>query len=65
MLELIIFCAVIALLELDTTYFGQVLVSRPVVVGSLLGFISGNFFLGLQIGRARLRIGKELPVQCR
>lgn len=50
MLELIIFCAVIALLELDTTYFGQVLVSRPVVVGSLLGFISGNFFLGLQIG---------------
>lgn len=50
MLELIIYCAVIAFMELDTTYLGQVLISRPVVVGSLLGFITGDFFLGLQIG---------------
>lgn len=50
MLEVILYCFVIALLELDTTYFGQILVSRPVVVGSLLGFITGDFFLGLQIG---------------
>lgn len=50
MLELIVYCAVIAFMELDTTYLGQVLISRPVVVGSLLGFITGDFFLGLQIG---------------
>lgn len=50
MLELIIYCAIIAFMELDTTYLGQVLISRPVVVGSLLGFVTGDFFLGLQIG---------------
>lgn len=50
MLELIIYCAIVAFMELDTTYLGQVLISRPVVVGSLLGFVTGDFFLGLQIG---------------
>ena len=38
------------LLELDTTYFGQFLFSRPIVSSSILGLISGDFFLGLQIG---------------
>ena len=50
MLSLLLICAVLALLELDTTYFGQVLISRPIVAGSLIGFLSGNFFLGLQLG---------------
>jgi len=50
MLLLIFLCFVTALLEMDTTYFGQVLISRPVVVGSLLGFMCGDFFLGLQLG---------------
>ncbi|MDR0953056.1 MAG: PTS sugar transporter subunit IIC [Elusimicrobiota bacterium] len=47
---LLLFCAVLAFLELDTTYLGQVLLSRPLVVGSALGFLTGNFFIGLQLG---------------
>ena len=50
MLSLLLICVVLAVLELDTTYFGQVLISRPIVAGSLIGFLSGNFFLGLQLG---------------
>lgn len=50
MLSLLIYCSALALLELDTTYFGQFLLSRPVVVGSVIGFLTGDFFLGLQLG---------------
>ena len=44
------FCALIALLELDTTYIGQLLISRPLFVGTILGALTGNLFLGLQVG---------------
>jgi len=50
MAELLLICSILALLELDTTYFGQFLFSRPIVASSLIGLISGDFFLGLQIG---------------
>ncbi len=50
MLELLLICVVLAFLELDTTYLGQVLISRPTIVGSVIGFLSGDFFLGLQLG---------------
>lgn len=50
MLELFLICAVLALLELDATYLGQILISRPTIVGSILGALSGDFFLGLQLG---------------
>ena len=50
LLYLIIFCALIALLELDTTYIGQFLISRPLFVGTILGALTGNLFLGLQVG---------------
>ncbi len=46
----LLICAVLAFLELDTTYWGQVLISRPIVAGSIIGLLSGNFFLGLQLG---------------
>ena len=49
-LSLIGFCALVALLELDTTYVGQILISRPLIVGTLLGALTGNLFLGLQMG---------------
>ena len=49
-LSLIGFCALVALLELDTTYLGQLLISRPFIVGAILGALSGNLFLGLQVG---------------
>jgi mannose/fructose/N-acetylgalactosamine-specific phosphotransferase system component IIC len=48
--ELLLLCGALALFELDTTYIGQFLISRPVVVGSVLGFATGNFLLGLQLG---------------
>ena len=49
-LTLIGFCALVALLELDTTYVGQLLISRPFVVGAVLGVLTGDLFLGLQVG---------------
>lgn len=50
MLELLIACGVLALLEMDTTYFGQFLFSRPTCTGALMGYLCGDFFLGLQLG---------------
>lgn len=50
LLSLTGFCALIALIELDTTYVGQLLISRPFFVGTILGALTGNLFLGLQIG---------------
>ena len=50
MVELLLFCAVLALLEMDTTYIGQFLISRPIIVGGVLGLLTGDFYLGLQLG---------------
>lgn len=50
MLELVIACAVLALLEMDTTYLGQFLFSRPACTGAIMGYLCGDFFLGLQLG---------------
>ena len=50
MLELVIACAVLALLEMDTTYLGQFLFSRPTCTGAIIGYLCGDFFLGLQLG---------------
>ena len=50
MLELVIACAVLALLEMDTTYLGQFLFSRPTCAGAIIGYLCGDFFLGLQLG---------------
>lgn len=50
MLELLIACAVLAIIEMDTTYFGQFLFSRPTCTGAIMGYLCGDFFLGLQLG---------------
>lgn len=50
MLELILICGVLALLEMDTTYLGQFLFSRPTCTGAVMGYLCGDFFLGLQVG---------------
>jgi mannose/fructose/N-acetylgalactosamine-specific phosphotransferase system component IIC len=50
MIEILLFSALLALLEMDTTYIGQFLISRASVVGGVMGLITGNLFLGLQIG---------------
>ena len=50
MFEIVIACAVLALLEMDTTYLGQFLFSRPTCAGAIMGYLCGDFFLGLQLG---------------
>lgn len=50
MLQLLLFCGLIALLELDSTYGAQILHPLPLVAGALTGFLTGNLFAGLQIG---------------
>jgi mannose/fructose/N-acetylgalactosamine-specific phosphotransferase system component IIC len=50
MTELLLLSALLALLEMDTTYIGQFLFSRPLAVGGALGFLTGDFLLGLQLG---------------
>lgn len=50
LLSLVGFCALIAFIDLDTTYVGQLLISRPLFIGTILGALTGNLFLGLQIG---------------
>ncbi len=48
--KLIFFCAIMALLEMDTTYFGQFLIGRPAVAGAVAGVLTGDFFTCLQLG---------------
>lgn len=50
LLYLVGFCALVALIDLDTTYIGQLLISRPLFIGAILGALTGNLFLGVQIG---------------
>lgn len=50
MAELLLVCLVLACLELDTTYLGQFLFSRPIFTGPVIGLLCGDFFLGLQFG---------------
>ena len=45
-----VMCLVASLLELDTTYAFQTLVSRPILAGPLLGLITGDVMAGLQVG---------------
>jgi mannose/fructose/N-acetylgalactosamine-specific phosphotransferase system component IIC len=40
----------LAVLSLDATAFGQFMLSRPIVVGPLVGFVTGHPDLGLEIG---------------
>ncbi|MDR1683901.1 MAG: PTS sugar transporter subunit IIC [Elusimicrobiota bacterium] len=47
---MLLLCVLAAFLELDTTCAGQFLISRPLVAGSVLGALTGNFFIGLQLG---------------
>ncbi|MBW1784715.1 MAG: PTS sugar transporter subunit IIC [Deltaproteobacteria bacterium] len=48
--ELAVLCCFCAVLELDNVQAGQFMVSRPSVVGALLGLIAGRLLEGLQIG---------------
>ena len=49
-LSIIGLCLFAALLELDTTYAFQTLVSRPIMAGPLFGLLTGDVMAGLQVG---------------
>ncbi len=49
-ITIILLCLFAALLELDTTYAFQLLFSRPIVAGPLLGLLTGDVMAGVQVG---------------
>lgn len=49
-LPLILLCIFAALLELDTTYAFQTLLSRPVIAGPIFGWLTGDVAAGIQVG---------------
>ena len=46
----LLFCCIVALLELDTTYAFQLTISRGIVAGPLLSLLTGDLMAGLQVG---------------
>lgn len=48
--SIFLFCCVVALLELDTTYAFQLTFSRGIVAGPLLSLLTGDLMAGLQVG---------------
>ena len=47
---IILLCLFAALLELDTTYAFQTLISRPIISGPLFGLFTGDLAAGVQVG---------------
>lgn len=47
---LILLCVFAALLELDTTYAFQLLLSRPIIAGPVFGLFTGDVMAGVQVG---------------
>ena len=59
----------LGLLSLDVTAIGQFMVSRPIVVGPLVGLVTGHPELGLTLGAltellwiADVPVGSHLPM---
>jgi mannose/fructose/N-acetylgalactosamine-specific phosphotransferase system component IIC len=50
MTETVFLAALAAILSLDITTFGQFMVSRPIVVGPLFGYLVGDIKTGLWVG---------------
>ncbi|MDD4004241.1 MAG: PTS sugar transporter subunit IIC [Elusimicrobiaceae bacterium] len=48
--ELLLFSLLTALMELDTVYAGQFMVSRPVIAGPILGLVAHNMAAGVILG---------------
>lgn len=48
--SLIVPCLIAAMLEMDTTYAVQSLVSRPIIAGPILGWLCGDILMGVQVG---------------
>ena len=50
MIESIWLAAIAALVSLDVTAFGQFMISRPIVVGPIFGFLLGDIKTGIWLG---------------
>jgi mannose/fructose/N-acetylgalactosamine-specific phosphotransferase system component IIC len=48
--QIIFLCALTALLDLDIAFVGQFFISRPTVVGAVIGILCGNFLAGALLG---------------
>lgn len=48
--SIILLCIFAALLELDTTYAFQLLLSRPIIAGPLFALFTGDIMAGIQVG---------------
>ena len=48
--EIVLLCALAAVLELDTTYAFQLMFSRGIIAGPLFAIITGNWMAGIQVG---------------
>ena len=48
--ELVLLCALAALLELDTTYAFQLTLSRGIIAGPLFAIFTGDWLAGIQVG---------------
>ncbi|MFA5858824.1 MAG: PTS sugar transporter subunit IIC [Elusimicrobiota bacterium] len=44
--------AIAAFLHLDGSYFGQLMIGRPIVVGTLVGILMGDIVIGAKLGLA-------------
>lgn len=49
-LSIILLCIFAALLELDTTYAFQLLLSRPIIAAPLFSLFTGDIMAGIQVG---------------
>lgn len=48
--SIVLLCIFASLLELDTTYAFQLLLSRPIIAGPLFGLFTGDVMAGVQVG---------------
>ena len=63
LLTLLSLSALSALMELDNVYAGQFMLSRPLVVGTVLGLLYGDIRTGVQLGIwTELLLLDQLPV---
>lgn len=56
-------CAAAALLELDRAHVGQFMLSRPIVLGPVVGWLCGNLMYGIEAGAiVEALTADEMPV---
>lgn len=68
MTQLAVLAAAIAVIELDGTYIGQWMISRPIVLGPMVGILAGEIEAGVLLGAlfemfsaAAVPVGTHIP----